>query len=136
MNERFYGTTGVNAGDCSCEGGQRTGGRTNDCGCELYSGRDAEPSMRYGMPGKPDRVKLLKKIQEYNFMMIEAGIFLNNQPCCEEAQEAFCKYRNLYLETLAEYEECYGPLTYSGINVKRDGWKWVNSPWPWEVEDC
>ena len=69
-------------------------------------------------------------------MMIEAALYLNNQPCCEAAQEAFCKYRELYLEALAEYEECYGPLTYNGADVKRDGWKWVNTPWPWEVEEC
>ena len=138
MNERFMNrTAGVNADGCGCETGRRsTGGQGNDCGCEMYSGRNAEPSMRYGTPGQPGRAKLLKKIQEYNFMMIEAALYLNNQPCCEAAQEAFCKYRELYLETLAEYEECYGPLTYNGANVRRDGWKWVNTPWPWEVEDC
>lgn len=116
MNEKFYGTAGVNAG------------RDTDCGC----GNDE----RYGKPGHKSRTKLLKKIQEYNFMMIEAALFLNNQCDCEAAHEAFCKYQKLYLETLAEYEECYGPLTYNGVNVKRDGWKWANSPWPWEVEDC
>ena len=139
MNEKFYGTAGMNIGDCGCEGGQRNGaGRTDtaDCGCGIYSGRNADPAMRYGTPGQSGRVKLLKKIQEYNFMMIEAALYLNNQPCCEAAQEAFSKYRELYLETLAEYEECYGPLTYNGANVRRDGWKWVNTPWPWEVEDC
>ena len=91
---------------------------------------------RTAADGKAGRVKLLKKIQEYNFMMIEAALYLNNQPCCEAAQEAFAKYRKLYLETLAEYEECYGPLTYGGADVMRDGWKWVNTPWPWEVEGC
>ena len=107
MNERFINRN--TAQDCSCESVQRNG---------------------------TGRTKLLRKIQEYNFMMIEAALYLNNQPCCEAAQETFCKYRQLYLETLAEYEACYGPLTYSGADVKRDGWKWVDSPWPWEVEDC
>ena len=114
MNEKFYGS--VN--------GQRTG-----CGCE------SAPEQR-NTAGNPGRVKLLRRIQEYNFMMIESALFLNNQPCCEAAQVAFCKYQKMYLEALAEYEDCYGPLTYNGVNVNRDGWKWVNSPWPWEVEDC
>ena len=114
MNEKFYGSVD----------GSRSG-----CGC------DSAAEQR-SSTGKPGRTKLLRKIQEYNFMMIEAALFLNNQPCCEAAQEAFCKYQNLYLKTLSEYEDCYGPLTYSGINVKRDGWSWINTPWPWEVEDC
>ena len=125
MNERFYGS------DCGCEGTQRNGaGRGTDCGC----GNGA--AGHYEVSGKPGRAKLLRKIQEYNFMMIETALFLNNQPCCEEAQVAFCDYQRRHAEAVAEYEACYGPLTYNGVDVKRDGWKWVNSPWPWEVEDC
>ena len=125
MNERFYGS------DCGCEGTQRNGaGRGTDCGC----GNGAVG--HYEVPGKPGRAKLLRKIQEYNFMMIETALFLNNQPCCEEAQVAFCDYQRRHAEAVAEYEACYGPLTYNGVDVKRDGWKWVNSPWPWELEDC
>lgn len=115
MNEKFYGMNGANSGGCSC---------------------GSEKTANYGPADRKNRVELLRNIQKYNFMMIEAGLFLNNQPCCEEAQEAYSKYRKLYLETLAEYEVCYGPLTYSGIDVKRDGWKWSNTPWPWEVEGC
>ena len=95
------------------------------------------PGRETGREGHmPGRMEMLRKVQEYNFMMIETGLFLNNQPCCEAAQTAYCDYRRKYLEALREYEECYGPLTYSGIDVKRDGWSWVHGPWPWEVEDC
>lgn len=82
------------------------------------------------------RHELLKKVQQYNFMMIEAGLFLNNQPECCEAQEAFSRYQKMYAEAVCEYESCYGPLTYNGVNVKNDGWSWINGPWPWEVEEC
>lgn len=83
-----------------------------------------------------ERTALLRKVQQYNFMMIEAGLFLNNQPDCLEAKEAFCKYQNLYRKAVDEYESCFGPLTYSGINVNENGWSWIDSPWPWEVEEC
>ena len=83
-----------------------------------------------------DRRELLRKVQQYNFMMIEAGLFLDNQPDCAEAQETFCKYQELYRQATAEYECHFGPLTYNGVNVKQDGWSWINNPWPWEVEDC
>lgn len=89
-----------------------------------------------GRAGGSGRNMLLKEIQQLNFMMIEAGLFLNNQPDCEEAKEAFSKYQCLHREARDEYEKCYGPLTYDGVNAERDGWSWIEGPWPWEVEDC
>lgn len=150
MNEKFYGkqpgSAYVEGRDCGCErdrdrerdhgcerGRDRVGERRDggDCGCERGGEHGKERNHE-----RDDRTKLLKKIQQYNFMMIEAGLFLNNQPCCEAAKEAFCQYQKLHAEAKAEYEACYGPLTYEGINVKGDGWSWINGPWPWEVEDC
>ena len=34
----------------------------------------------------------------------------------------------------AKYEECYGPLTIEGVDTEKDGWSWINGPWPWEGE--
>lgn len=114
------------------------------CGCEDYgSGRGGQRRSRgddhhsYGRSRGDDRRKeLLLKIQQLNFLMIETGLFLNNQCDCEAAQVAFCDYQRRHAEAVAEYEECYGPLTYMGVNAKSDGWSWMNGPWPWEAEDC
>lgn len=81
-----------------------------------------------------ERRELLRKIQQLNFMMVEAGLFLDNQYDCEEANETFAKYRKLYTEAKAEYEEKFGPLSYEGVNTKCDGWSWIRGPWPWEGE--
>lgn len=82
------------------------------------------------------RTELLKEIQQYHFMMVEAGLFLNNQEHCREAKECFALYQKKYAEAKKEYEECYGPLTYEGIDTACDGWSWIDGPWPWEVEEC
>lgn len=100
----------------------------NGCGCG--------ENERHGRDIHPGRAELLNKIRQFDFMMVEAGLFLNNQCDCEAAQEDFCTYRRHHAEAVAEYEACYGPLTYDGIDVKRDGWSWIQGPWPWEVEDC
>ncbi|MDO4544521.1 MAG: spore coat protein CotJB [Bacillota bacterium] len=81
------------------------------------------------------RTELLRKIQQLNFTMIELGLYLNNQPDCCEAQALFDKTRDQYQAARAEYEDCYGPLTYSGVDTCEDGWSWINGPWPWEGED-
>ncbi len=78
------------------------------------------------------RSELLKQIQQLNFMMIELGLYLNNQPECGEALQLYDKARADYLKARKEYEEQFGPLTYDGVNTKFDGWSWLNGPWPWE----
>ena len=43
------------------------------------------------------------------------------------------KYNALHREAVSEYEDNFGPLTAGGVNTE-EGWSWVNSPWPWELE--
>lgn len=81
------------------------------------------------------RQEMLMKVQKLNFVLIDAGLYLNNQPDCKAAMALYGKYQQLYAQALSEYEDMYGPLTYGGINVERDGWSWIDKPWPWEVED-
>lgn len=81
------------------------------------------------------RTEMLKKVQQLNFVLIDAGLYLNNQPDSPAALALVQKYQELYRQALMEYEDTYGPLTYNGINIERDGWSWIQKPWPWEVED-
>ncbi|MCQ4637651.1 spore coat protein CotJB [Anaerovorax odorimutans] len=81
------------------------------------------------------RTEMLKKVQQLNFVMIDVGLYLNNQPDSPAALALFNKYQALHAQAKKEYEEAYGPLTYNGIDAEKDGWSWINKPWPWEVED-
>ncbi len=82
-----------------------------------------------------DRTEMLKRVQQLNFVMIDTGLYLNNQPDSPAALALFAKYQELYRQAKKEFEDIYGPLCYDGIHVERDGWSWLQSPWPWEVED-
>ena len=81
------------------------------------------------------RSEMLKKVQQLNFVMIDVGLYLNNQPDCPAALALFSKYQELHRQAKMKYEEAFGPLAYSGINAEKDGWSWIQKPWPWEVED-
>lgn len=82
----------------------------------------------------PERVAALRKVQELHFAMIELALFLNTHPCDEEALALYGKVQMMYAGAKAKYEECYGPLTYEGVNTEKDGWSWIQGPWPWEGE--
>lgn len=81
------------------------------------------------------RKEMLEKVQQLNFVMIDVGLYLNNQPDCPAALALYDKYQALHEQAKKEYEDAFGPLTCSGVNVERDGWSWIKKPWPWEVED-
>jgi spore coat protein JB len=78
---------------------------------------------------------LMRKVQEMNFGMIETGLFVDNQPCNQDALEAFEYFRNNYEQVKREYENNYGPLSYSGVKANCGGWSWIDGPWPWEGEE-
>ena len=78
------------------------------------------------------REAALERVQQLNFAMIELGLFLNTHPNDENALNLFDKVQCMHAIAKEKYEECYGPLTYEGVNTPRDGWSWINGPWPWE----
>lgn len=81
------------------------------------------------------RDEMLKKVQKLNFVMIDTGLYLNNQPENQAGQALFNKYQALHRQAKEDFEKAYGPLTYDGIDTECNGWSWIQKPWPWEVED-
>ncbi len=79
-----------------------------------------------------NRQRLMRKIQQHGFAMLEAGLYLDGHPSCPKAMQFFNKQREIYLKLVEEYETTFGPLTMKGDygNV----WNWVQGPWPWESE--
>ena len=43
----------------------------------------------------PDRDSLMKKIQTYDFYLVDLHLFLDSHPNCKEALEYFKKYKEL-----------------------------------------
>lgn len=82
-----------------------------------------------------DKNTLLKKIQMYDFCCVDLNLYLNSHPFCTEAMKLFNKYNKLLKDAKDEYFRAFGPLEASMINDDDTYWKWVQGPWPWEMED-
>ncbi|MFW5971948.1 MAG: spore coat protein CotJB [Bacillota bacterium] len=76
---------------------------------------------------------LLKEIMSYNFAILETVLYLNTHPEDRAVLKLHNKYAKRYMELLEEYQETYGPL-YSDYPDADFPWRWVNDPWPWEIE--
>ena len=80
------------------------------------------------------RELLMKRLQMYDFVLVETGLFLDSHPDSADALAHYQKYRKLREEALDEYTKNYG--TVSRNHPKNpEVWDWVEEPWPWEKED-
>lgn len=75
------------------------------------------------------REEMIMKIREYDFAIVELGLYLNTHP---EDQKALCLHKgycNELKELKDKYQKVYGPLS---IYYPCNKWRWLEEPWPWE----
>ena len=79
-----------------------------------------------------NRNEMLRELQELDFAIQEAVLFLDTHPQNEVAL-SYYRYVTGLRRTAAEaYNRVCGPLTNRDSRGRR--WDWINSPWPWERE--
>ncbi len=78
------------------------------------------------------REELMKKITALDFAKFEAQLFLDTHPDCAMALEYFNSTLDELNSLRAEYAAKYGPMLAEQNGD--EGWKWVNSPWPWQAQ--
>jgi len=78
--------------------------------------------------------QLMKKLQMYDFVLVETGLFLDSHPHCAEALAYYQKYLKLREEALLEYTRQFGTVCRHHPQNETK-WDWVDDPWPWEKED-
>jgi spore coat protein JB len=77
------------------------------------------------------REQLMMCITEVSFALDDCVLFLDTHPCNKEAMEYYQNYRELRKQLMAEYRDCYGPISSYDVE-DANVWTWVNDPWPWE----
>ncbi len=80
---------------------------------------------------------LKHRIHALDFALLEIALFLDTNPCNEQA---LCKRGQLMEERdalIAAYEEQFCPYVVTKADVTGDRWCWVQGPWPWEYgKEC
>lgn len=80
------------------------------------------------------KAQLKKKIHQLDFAIHELVLFLDTHPVNRKAMELLKKYREKRRECIAMYEEKFGPYIVTHDDVPANNcWKWLESPWPWEI---
>ncbi len=80
-----------------------------------------------------DSDKLLLYIDTVSFAINDVVLYLDTHPNDMVALEYYEHYKQARQQAIKDYTTYFGPLTSDMVNIK-NGWAWVETPWPWEVE--
>jgi spore coat protein JB len=80
-----------------------------------------------------NQLAMLLEIQQLQFIAIELNLYLDTHP---DDQQALMSYNSIVpqlKQSIASYEQLYGPLFHFGLSTSQLTWQWINSPWPWDM---
>lgn len=80
-----------------------------------------------------DKQSALRRLQQADFVLLEAGLYLNGYPTCMEALAYFEEAKQAADAARCAYQKNWGPLTLSAAGGE-DCFDWNKSPLPWEWE--
>ena len=80
---------------------------------------------------KHSRERLLRNVQEASFAVDEARLYLDTHPEDERAKVYFDKNNERRRRAMQEFEQQYGALLTDDIDAVKDGWTWIDDPFPW-----
>jgi spore coat protein JB len=80
------------------------------------------------------QAQLLLQIQQLSFVASELNLYLDTHPQDQRALAMFNQTHQELMRHVRNYEQLYGPLLGYGYSpAAQNYWKWVDSPWPWEI---
>jgi len=80
------------------------------------------------------QAKMLREIMSYHFKAVDLTLYLDTHPSDVKALAEYNHTTQILNNLTAAYEQCYGPLTVFGSAMSQYPWRWIEEPWPWQVE--
>jgi spore coat protein JB len=80
------------------------------------------------------QIAMLKKLQALEFAAVELTLYLDTHPDDRTALRDYNQLVHELVELKKNYTEKYGPLMAYGFDLAQGDWKWVEGPWPGEME--
>ena len=78
--------------------------------------------------------RALCELMALGFAINELALYLDTHKSDKEALRLYREYVTLADEGRMRYEANYGPLRMKSAGNDKDGWNWIDGPWPWEYE--
>ncbi|MBE3519701.1 MAG: spore coat protein CotJB [Firmicutes bacterium] len=81
----------------------------------------------------PEQRAMLMDIMQMEFTAVDLQLFLDTHPDDQRALSDFRATSQALVQAKMSYESRYGPLLSYGFGMSPNAWRWVDEPWPWEI---
>lgn len=69
------------------------------------------------------------------FTVHEAVLYLDTHPNDQNALEYYRRKQQQLTQASENYQKVVGPIRACTVDTSSGGWRWVETPWPWEIEE-
>lgn len=69
------------------------------------------------------------------FAVHEAVLYLDTHPNDQNALEYYRRKQQQLNQATENYQKVVGPMRACMVDTNTGGWRWVETPWPWELEE-
>lgn len=80
------------------------------------------------------QAQMLKEIMSHEFTAIDLTLYLDTHPNDCKALGEYNHISHILKILKNAYEQCYGPLAVFGSTPSQYPWRWIDEPWPWQIE--
>ncbi len=80
------------------------------------------------------QAKMLNEIMSLEFTAVDLNLYLDTHPCDMRALTEYNQVVQQLRMLKHSYEQCYGPLGNYGTSPGQYPWRWIDEPWPWQIE--
>jgi len=78
--------------------------------------------------------KLLRRMQELEFVAVELNLYLDTHPNDTRAIMEYNRIHDELMQVSEEYNRTCGPhLGFGQSRNMGNTWLWAEQPWPWEI---
>jgi spore coat protein JB len=81
-----------------------------------------------------EQARMLTNIMQIEFAAVELNLYLDTHPTDRRALDDYNAVTRQLRDLKNQYQRVYGPLVNFGHSPSQAPWRWVEEPWPWEVE--
>ena len=73
----------------------------------------------------------MHELQALGFALHDLALYLDTHRNDREALQLYRQYQRIYHDGMMQYSKEYGPISH-GMPDDREGFAWLDDPWPWE----
>lgn len=81
------------------------------------------------------RTQAKMQLAQSCFAVHEAVLFLDTHPNDQNAVEYFRRKQQQLTQASDNYQKIIGPIRSCTVDTSSGSWRWVETPWPWELEE-